>query len=124
MRTIRSRRLIAAFALLVLAGGVALAQSGSAEGAKSVMAKDATRKSSVSADLQKLLEQINSQRERMISDHDALAKQLKDATDEQRKAIMEKMQEQKKAFEAAQSNLHKQIRDEQRRQRQNSAPKR
>jgi hypothetical protein len=42
---------------------------------------------------------------------------LKDATEEKRREIYEKMNEQKKAFEAAQSALHKRIRDEQRAQR-------
>jgi hypothetical protein len=74
--------------------------------------------------VQKLMEQASSQRERMIAEHEALAKQLREATEEQRKAILDKMQEQKKAFEAAQSALHKQIREEQRRQRQSAAPRR
>ena len=60
----------------------------------------------------------------MIAEYEALAKQLKDATEAQKKVILEKMQERKKAFEEAQNALHKQIRDEQRRQRQNTAPKR
>ena len=68
-------------------------------------------------DLQKLVEQSNQQRDRMIAEHDALARQLKDATEEKRREIYEKMNEQKKAFEAAQSALHKRIRDEQRAQR-------
>jgi Skp family chaperone for outer membrane proteins len=68
-------------------------------------------------DLQKLVEQSNQQRDRMIAEHDALARQLKDATEEKRREVYEKMNEQKKAFEAAQSALHKRIRDEQRAQR-------
>ena len=68
-------------------------------------------------ELQKLVEQSNLQRDRMIAEHDALARQLKDATEEKRREIYEKMNEQKKAFEAAQSALHKRIRDEQRAQR-------
>jgi hypothetical protein len=74
------------------------------------------------ADLQKLVQQLGQQRDSMIADHEALAKQLKDASDTQRKAILEKMAEQKKAFEEATAALHRQIRDEQRRQRQNAAP--
>ena len=69
------------------------------------------------AELQKLVEQSNQQRDRMIAEHDALARQLKDATEEKRREIYEKMSEQKKAFEAAQSALHKRIREEQRAQR-------
>ena len=69
------------------------------------------------ADLRKLVEQSNQQRDRLIAEHDALARQLKDATEEKRREIYEKMSEQKQAFEAAQSALHKRIRDEQRAQR-------
>lgn len=72
--------------------------------------------------MQKLMQQVSAQRERMIADHEALAKQLKDATDERRKQIFNEMQAQKKEFEAAQSALHKMIRDEQRRQRLSAAP--
>lgn len=106
-------------ALLASGAGAMAAQTG--DGGAAVREKAQTARAT-SADLQKLVQQIGSQREKMIADHEALAKQLKDATDEQRKAIMEKMQEQKKAFEAAQSALHKQIRDEQRRLRQAGVP--
>jgi hypothetical protein len=74
------------------------------------------------ADLQRLVQQLGQQRDSMIAEHEVLARQLKDATEAQRKAILEKMAEQKKAFEEATAALHRQIRDEQRRQRQNSTP--
>ena len=72
--------------------------------------------------MQKLLQQMSTQRDSMIADHEALAKQLKEATDAQKKTILEKMEAQKKAFEEAKSELHKQIRDLQRRERQNVGP--
>ena len=75
-------------------------------------------------EMQRLLEQVKSQRDRMISAHESLARELREAGEEQRKAILERMQEQKREFEAAQSALHKQIRDEQRRQRQSVTGKR
>lgn len=74
-------------------------------------------KAAASAELAKLVDLSNQQRDRMIAEHDALARQLKDATEEKRKEIYERMSEQKKAFEAAQSSLHKRIREEQRAQR-------
>ena len=114
---LQSHRLMAVV-IFALGAGVAVAQTTSGAEAK----ESARKASTAAADVQKLMSQINGQREKMIADHEALAKQLKEATDEQRKVIMEKMREQKKAFETAQSALHKQIRDEQRRQRQNSAP--
>ena len=70
------------------------------------------------AEMQRLLAQVKSQRDQMISAHESLARELREASEEQRKAILERMQEQKREFEAAQSALHKQIREEQRRQRQ------
>lgn len=109
------RRLIPVAVIAIGAGVWAVPGAGAASAA------DAAQKPAAS-DMQKLMSQINSQREKMIADHEALAKQLKDATDEQRKAILAKMYEQKKEFEAAQSALHKQIRDEQRRQRQSAGP--
>jgi gas vesicle protein len=88
-----------------------LAIAGVARGA------EAPAKPAGAAELAKLVDLANQQRDRMIAEHDALARQLKDATEEKRKEIYEKMSEQKKAFEAAQSALHKRIREEQRAQR-------
>jgi Skp family chaperone for outer membrane proteins len=104
-------------AMFAIGTGVATAQPAAATGVGEAVRKPAT----AAVEVQKLMSQINGQREKMIADHEALAKQFKDATDEQRKVIMEKMHAQKKEFEAAQSALHKQIRDEQRRQRQSSS---
>ena len=80
--------------------------------------------SSGAPEMQRLMEQVKSQRDRMISAHESLARELREAGEEQRKAILERMQEQKREFEAAQSALHKQIREEQRRQRQSVSGKR
>ena len=118
MRSLLKSRRLLAVALFAMGTGVAVAQT-----AAPAAAKEPVRKASTSvAEVQKLIAQVNVQRDKMIADHEALAKQLKEATEEQREVIMEKMHEQKKEFEAAQSALHKQIRDEQRRQRQNATP--
>ena len=110
--TFKSRHLVAAAIFMICAAAIS-AQPAAA-------AKEKARKGPASAaDLKKLVEQVDAQREKMIAEHDALAKQLKDATEEDRKKIMEKMREQKKAFEEAQSALHKRIRDDLRQQRQN-----
>ena len=74
------------------------------------------------SDIRKLYDEISKQRDVMIADFEVLAKQMKDATEEQKKQIKEKMESQKKAFEEATNALHKQIREEQRKQRQNAAP--
>lgn len=99
---------------LVCVIGIALGSASIAFGASTPSADSSAK---APADLQKLVEQSIQQRDRMISEHDALARQLKDATEDKRREIYEKMNEQKKAFEAAQSALHKRIRDEQRAQR-------
>ena len=88
-----------------------------------VDAREKAKKASTT-DAKKLVEQLAAQRDAMISDYEKLAKQLADATEEQKKAIKEKMEAQKKAFEEATNALHKQIVDERRRQRQNAAPRR
>jgi len=74
------------------------------------------------SDIRKLHEEVSKQRDVMIADFEVLAKQMKDATEDQKKQIKEKMEAQKKAFDAVTTALHKQIRDEQRKQRQNAAP--
>ena len=99
---------------LAVVTGIALSGASFAVAAAAPSADSAAK---APAELQKLVEQSNQQRDRMIAEHDALARQLKDATEDKRREIYEKMNEQKKAFEAAQSALHKRIRDEQRAQR-------
>jgi hypothetical protein len=69
-------------------------------------------------DLQKLIQQFNTRRDAIIADREALLNQLKSATEEQRKALLEKMQSQQKDLVDAQRALAKQIRDEMRKLRQ------
>lgn len=85
-------------------------------------AKERAKSGPGGAGLQDLIKQLRDNRETMIADHDALAKQLKDATEQEKRTIKEKMERQMKAFEEQQATLHKQIRDEQRRQRQTTPP--
>jgi hypothetical protein len=84
---------------------------------------EGSAKEKIKAETAKSKEEANAQRDRMIAEYEALAKQLKDSTEAQKKVILERMQDRKKAFEEAQNLLHKQIRDEQRRQRQNASPR-
>ena len=105
----------------VRAGEAASEAKKSAVGAAA--AKEKSRKGPMSpAEIRKLFEELSKQRDVMIADYEALAKQMRTATEEQKKQIREKMEAQKKAFEEATNALHKQIRDEQRKQRQNAAP--
>ena len=118
-----SLRLVAT-ALLV--AGVSLCGAETAPGAtKSAAAAAAKEKAQAQlsttsrAEVQK---KVSEQRDAMIASHEALAKQLKDASEAQRKAILENMQAEKKKFEEVMNALHKQIRDEIREQRQNPGP--
>lgn len=106
---------LAAVAIFATGLSAFAAETGSA---KETAKENAKKTPPTAADLRKLLDEAGKQRDQMISDYDALAKQLKDATEEQRKVIREKMESQKKAFEEVMNTLHKQIRDEQRKQRQ------
>ena len=106
-----------ALALLSLLGAGLTARAGEAPEALGKRAAGAP-------EIQRLLEQVKTQRDQMISAHESLARELREAGEEQRKVILERMQEQKREFEAAQSALHKQIREEQRRQRQSVTGKR
>ena len=89
--------------------------------AATLSSKDKAKKAAAtSTDIRKLYEEIAKQRDLLIADFEVLAKQLKDATEEKKKEIKEKMEAQKKAFEEVTNALHRQIREEQRKQRQNA----
>jgi hypothetical protein len=71
-----------------------------------------------STDVQKLINQFSAKRDTLIADRQALVNQLKGATAEQRKAILDKMQAQEKELVDAQRALGKQLRDDLRKLRQ------
>ncbi len=102
--------------LLAVACLATIATAGAAESDASAKAKEAAK--AATADARKSSQELIT---KMIADHEALAKQLKDATDAQRKEIIAKMEEQKKNFEEAFSALVKQQREDARRLRQNAA---
>lgn len=110
-------RLLAA-ALCALALGLGVAQG--AESSSTAREK-AKKGATTAADLKKLLDEAGKQRDSLIADYEALRKELVAATDEQKQAIRQKMEERKKAFEEMTIALHKQIRDEQRKQRAGAA---
>lgn len=112
----QSRYLAAALCALGLGAGVV-------QGAEaSIAAKEKAKKSVTSAaDLKKLLDEAGKQRDALIADYETLRKELADATEEKKQAIRQKMEERKKAFEEMTIALHKQIRDEQRKQRAGAA---
>jgi len=70
------------------------------------------------ADVQKLIDRFSAKRDTLIADRQALVNQLKGATADQRKAILEKMQAQEKELVDAQRALGKQLRDDLRKLRQ------
>lgn len=72
----------------------------------------------VSADVKKSIDQFNAKRDAMIANRQAMLDQLKNATADQKKAILEQMQAQQKDLLEAQRALGRQIRDELRKLRQ------
>lgn len=126
MRLLQLAKPVIAGAILAFGASVGVAQgtAGDAKAAAAAAAKDSAKKGPGGTSLQDLMRQLQQNREAMIANHDELAKKLRDATEEEKKAIKERMESQMKQFEAQQGALHKQIRDEQRRQRQNAGPKR
>lgn len=72
----------------------------------------------VSADVKKSIDQFNAKRDAMIANRQAMLDQLKNATAEQKKAILEQMQAQQKDLLETQRALGRQIRDELRKLRQ------
>jgi len=114
--SIASRLVATALCALALGCGTAQgADNGSA--ARERAKKGAT----TAADLKKLLDEAGKQRDALIADYETLRKELAAATEEQKQAIRQKMEERKKAFEEMTIALHKQIRDEQRKQRAGAA---
>ena len=79
---------------------------------------DRTTMAAKSPELQKLIDQFNSQRDSLLADRAALLEQLKNATAEQRKALLEKAENQQKESLEAQRALGKRIRDEMRKVRE------
>jgi hypothetical protein len=83
---------------------------------------NAKKEAEAKANQQTLMEQAKKQAESFSKDHDAMLKQLNAATEEQKKAILDRMKEREKEFQDRLSALHKQMRDEQRKQRHSGGP--
>lgn len=107
------KSLLFAVALLATAAGVF-----AADAAPAPKAPKPNVPASANVDLQKLINQFNARRDTMLADREALMNQLKNATAEQRKAILEKVQAQEKDLLDQQRALGRQIRDEMRKLRQ------
>ena len=90
-------------AFLVVSGGLRAAE---------------TKAEKPAADVKSAMEQFNAKRDAMLKDRQALVDQLKNATAEQRKAILDQMQAQQKDLLETQRALGRQIRDELRKLRQ------
>lgn len=105
-----------ALALLALGASVCTAQGADAKSAAAAAKSEASRAKS-GGSLDSLRKQLTEQRNTLLAEHEALAKQLKGATDAQKKDIKAKMEARMKDFTERQASLHKQLRDEQRRQR-------
>jgi hypothetical protein len=88
------------------------------------IAREKSKKgASSTTEIRRLMEK---ERDAMIAEHEALAKELKEATEERKKEIREELEKKKKKFEEVTAAVHKRLRDEQRKQRASVAnpPKR
>jgi uncharacterized protein YlxW (UPF0749 family) len=97
--------------LFLIAAGLVLAGVTRAADAPKPTKPDVALKSNA-PELQKLIDQFSAQRDTLLADRAALLDQLKNATAEQRKAILEKAETQQKELIEAQRALGKRIRDE------------
>ena len=111
-------------ALLILVTACALTGSAFAGDASAPAAPTAPTPASGKPDLQQLIQQFNHRRDSLVANHDALVNQLKTATAEQKKAILEKMAAEQKDLLDTQRAMAKQIRDEMRKLRQQTPPHR
>ncbi len=105
---------VAIFAMSAAVG----ADQPKADQAKDSKTAAAETKAKATADSEKLTEKVKAQRENMLKEYGALQAQLKDATDEKRKEILQKLEEKQKAFAEANAALAKQIQEDIRRRRQ------
>ena len=105
---------VAIFAMSAAVG----ADQPKADQAKDSKTAAAETKAKATADSEKLTEKVKAQRENMLKEYGALQAQLKDATDEKRKEILQKLEEKQKAFAEANATLAKQIQEDIRKRRQ------
>ncbi len=101
---LRSLHKLFALAALVAGSGLYAADAADAKAAADKAAATKAAAESTKKDEAK----FNAQRDKMLASREALAKQLKNATEEQRKAILDKM----KDLDDQQRELNKQFRDE------------
>jgi hypothetical protein len=104
--------------LLLITAGFALGGMTRAAEAPAKPTKPDVALKANAPELQKLIDQFSAQRDTLLADRAALLEQLKNATAEQRKAILEKAETQQKELIEAQRALGKRIRDEMRKIRE------
>lgn len=109
---LRSTKLLLIASALAAGAGMASAQS-----------NDGARASApAAADVRKAMEQFNAKRDATLASRQELMNQLKGATEQERKIILEKLQAQQKELLETQRALGKQIRDDMRKQRESLKP--
>jgi hypothetical protein len=114
LRSLASWLLVAAFAAVGVGVRAADAPAKPTANAPAVAKPDKP----APADVQQAIDQFGAKRDTMIANRQALLDQLKNATAEQKKAILDQMQAQQKDLLDAQRALGRQIRDELRKLRQ------
>jgi hypothetical protein len=104
--------------LMSLAASLMLAATINAADSRPAKPEKPDLATSVSPDLQKLIDQFTQQRDALIADRSALLEQLKNATADQRKALLDNAEAKNKQLLEAQRSLGKRIRDEMRKLRE------
>jgi hypothetical protein len=117
--SIPRKLMLLAAAWVAVIGGAFAADAQTPAPAAAAAAKDSAK---TKGDLQMLMQQFNARRDALLATHEALLNQLKTATAEQRKAILEKMASDQKELMDAQRAMAKQMRDELRKLRQATPP--
>lgn len=115
MKRLPQFRLLA-LAIFALGAGMCTAQGADAKSAAAA-AKSEASKAKSGTNLESLRKQYSDLREAIVADTEALAKQYKDATAAEKEKIKARIEARKKEFDQQQAALHKQLRDEVRRQR-------
>lgn len=98
------------------------AMAGMARAANAPAPKGNVAAAPSSTDLQNLIAQFKSKRDAMLADRQALLNQLKNATEDQKRAILAKMRARQKDLIDEERALGRQIRDEMRRLRETVPP--
>lgn len=122
--TTTTRRALA-IAFFAIGMGLSVGQAAETpakDDAKSAARENAKKAAASSGEQKKAIEEaVKKERDITLAEYEKLKKQYSEASEEQKKQIREKIEEKVKALEEVTAAYHKQLRDEQRKQRAGAA---